>query len=71
MENYLSHVSRVVFRICDARSCQSVAEGVVECAEGRVLRVCGAICDARLHGDVEGAGEYFRSCSECELVGSL
>ena len=71
MENCLPHVTRVIFRICDARSCQSVAEGVVERSEGGVLRVCGAICDARFHRAAEGAGEKFGSLPEYELDGAL
>jgi len=43
----------------------------MECAEGGVLRICGAICDAWLHGTVEEAGEEFRSRYERELDGSL
>ena len=71
MENRLPHVSWVVFRDRGAQSRQFVAEDVVECAKGRVLGVCGAIGDARLHGTIEGSGEYFRLRLEFELDGSL
>ena len=71
VKNRFSHVSRVVLRVCGARSCQSVAEGVVECSKGGVLWVCGAKDDAWLHGAIEGAGEEFRPRVECEFDGPL
>ena len=38
---------------------------------GGVLWVCGVMVNARLHGAVEGAREYFSLRLECELDGPL
>ncbi len=74
----------VVVSVDEARACSiaflmspgsysglAVSEGAVECPEGGVLWVCGAIGNARLHGVIEGSRKYFRPRLECELDGPL